>query len=732
MPMPQLGTTTCNVRIVTPKGEHFVFGPRMVGTAPRPYEGGLLSVETDKDLAQAVGGFTLVLDGRPNETGRYWDDRIPMRSLVFISMERPGVPGLPEADGTVMIGLTDTHSRHESYESAGPRRIVTIRGRELSCVILDATLVFNPKLAANETIGTISIASEAYQTIDLALSVDPFKAADGSPLFIVQTLLDHYLFVGGSTPQVRAGAPGTGPPIPQHPVITLDIPGMPLTSLLNPNYGAWSTFEHGIRVDNATQLPSQVGNLWTYLHLYIDRHFQEFFTRIEEGQCTIHFRGKPFRHAYTTSGTRFKSGAGAGSGAGPDREPTLQTLVLDPSDILSQQLGRDSTQVYNFFLVLPRGMMDLQNADNYLWKVTPSVIVDHEHPSFVGRYGIRFMKVETPYLSAFPAGAGTEKPTPLSAAQKQDLPPQPAGAAVWADKANAYAAQAGIIPEHRPWFVALIQQESSFRPDAVGKSKDGSRDEGIAQFNNVHGPNPASIGLTNPFDPDNALQAAARYWQILRGQVGNDPRLIAAAYNAGAGAVRAAKGIPPQAAQHVRNVERYVPRHQHYAGTAPQATGVKAAGPSAAPAPASSSEDVDGIVEIAQRWSALLMAWYDMGGELFSGSLTVRGHPAWNIGHRLLYDDPRGAWEAYIEGVHHRYDMRTGQYLTQLRITRGWPLTEAGAAQLWQEAQTTVTESTGGPPILDPQTGEPGAGWSRKEVTVSFPGFPDIEPVGGE
>jgi Transglycosylase SLT domain len=379
--------------------------------------------------------------------------------------------------------------------------------------------------------------------------------------------------------------------------------------------------------------------------------------------------------------------------------------------------------VYNLFLVLPRGMMDLQNADNYLWKVTPSVIVDHEHPSFVGRYGIRFMKVETPYLSAFPAGAGTEKPTPLSAAQKQDLPPQPAGAAVWADKANTYATLNGVSPEHRPWFVALIQQESSFRPDAVGKSKDGSEDQGIAQFNNVHGPNPASIGLTNPFDPDNALPAAARYWQILRGQVGNDPRLIAAAYNAGAGAVLAAKGIPPQAAQHVRNVEQYVPRHQHYAGTAPVKHGVEVPTPpegragrpetTAAPPPAT-SEAVDGIVEIAQRWSALLMAWYDMGGELFSGSLTVRGHPAWNIGHRLLYDDPHGAWEAYIEGVQHRYDMRTGQYLTQLRITRGWPLTEAGAAQLWLEALTTVTESTGGPPILDPQTGEPGAGWADK------------------
>jgi hypothetical protein len=50
--------------------------------------------------------------------------------------------------------------------------------------------------------------------------------------------------------------------------------------------------------------------------------------------------------------------------------------------------------------------------------------------------------------------------------------------------------------------------------------------------------------------------------------------------------------------------------------------------------------------------------------------------------------------------------MRTGQYLTTMRITRGWYLARTMAAQIWLEALTTVTESTGGPPVLNPVTGE--------------------------
>jgi hypothetical protein len=112
------------------------------------------------------------------------------------------------------------------------------------------------------------------------------------------------------------------------------------------------------------------------------------------------------------------------------------------------------------------------------------------------------------------------------------------------------------------------------------------------------------------------------------------------------------------------------------------------------------------MVQTARHWAAILRGWYDAGGELFSGVLVVRGHPDWNIGHRLLTSDEQGEWEAYIEGVRHTYDMRTGQYLTHLRITRGWYLAETIAQQIWTEGQTTVTDTSGGPPNVNPATGE--------------------------
>jgi hypothetical protein len=115
------------------------------------------------------------------------------------------------------------------------------------------------------------------------------------------------------------------------------------------------------------------------------------------------------------------------------------------------------------------------------------------------------------------------------------------------------------------------------------------------------------------------------------------------------------------------------------------------------------------MLKTAQRWSAILAAWYDMGAELFAGTVTVRGHPAWNIGHRLTSSDVLGDWEAYIEGILHRYDFRTGRFLTQLRITRGWYLSAAVAEKLWRTGQTVITGTTGGPPEVDPGAEEGGA-----------------------
>jgi soluble lytic murein transglycosylase-like protein len=92
------------------------------------------------------------------------------------------------------------------------------------------------------------------------------------------------------------------------------------------------------------------------------------------------------------------------------------------------------------------------------------------------------------------------------------------------------------------FFARVIWQESRFRSDAVGPvTRSGKRALGIAQF--MPG-TAAAMGLTDPFDPDAAINAQAHLMRDLLGRFGSVP-LALAAYNAGPGAVGACGCIPP-------------------------------------------------------------------------------------------------------------------------------------------------------------------------------------------
>lgn len=84
---------------------------------------------------------------------------------------------------------------------------------------------------------------------------------------------------------------------------------------------------------------------------------------------------------------------------------------------------------------------------------------------------------------------------------------------------------------------AQLRAESDFNPNSVSPA--GA--QGIAQFM----PGTArSVGLRDPFDPRQAIQAQARLMAQLIRQFGSIPKALAA-YNAGPGAVQKYGGIPP-------------------------------------------------------------------------------------------------------------------------------------------------------------------------------------------
>ena len=104
------------------------------------------------------------------------------------------------------------------------------------------------------------------------------------------------------------------------------------------------------------------------------------------------------------------------------------------------------------------------------------------------------------------------------------------------------AAQKNDVPA--AFFIHLLFQESRFQPGIVSDA--GA--EGIAQFMPETS---AQVGLDNPYDPLQAIPAAARHLRNLAREFGN-LGLAAAAYNAGARRIQdwlARKGPLPQETQ---------------------------------------------------------------------------------------------------------------------------------------------------------------------------------------
>lgn len=668
----EIVSTVCTVDIISPEGLRTTF------TSTEP-QSDLLSVETSKDIGEVCGTFTLAFAPREID-GESWEERIPMRSLVRIRMDRPGKSDLPQVNTTVMLGLTDDHARTEHFGQAQTQRQVVVSGRELSAILIDAQLFFHPLLYKDT--GRFGFLAGVEMTP--AWNPDLLQAGL-DPRENLKIILEYFLLGG----EQANGEGEQGQTSRRRAVINLHLPDVSLSDLLVLNSQAWTMFDEVSMPVGQNNV--MVGSIYNYCQMCIDPAFQEFFTRVEAGVSKIHFRVRPYKTAKVTTGSRFAEDA-----------PTLQTLRLDPSWLISTNLRRNSQAIYNVFWVKPIFAWNMLDSYALSTQTQPVTITDALHPSSLVRYGIRLMQVASPYLPALnpgkprgSGGQGTISTATLPTGSRIPTESLNDTQAQYAEMAAKVAEQEGVPAGMIPSFLANCQVESNWNPQAQSSA-------GAIGLGQLMPATAQAMGISDPWNPEQNLRGSARYWRQLCQRFNNNPRLVSAAYNAGPEAIQNGQ-IPnyPETQQHVSRVNSLTSRYSnttvstagHSAGgQSQQATQTQGAQTASTQTTTTPDSSVPKVIELANKWSKILEAWYDHGGQLAAGVLVIRGHPAWNIGHRLVYADRRGEREFYIEGVNHRYDLRTGIYLTTLRVTRGWYL--QGASETKGSYTTPKTERT--------------------------------------
>jgi hypothetical protein len=350
----------------------------------------LINVTTSKGLYNPVGRFQLNFTRRRAYNGLRWDELIPPYSLARIKMWRSPL----EAEQAIMLGLTTTQMENEEKGTAVFTEQGSAIGSDIGTVLNDFKLYW--------LLQSFGVASDAFIGLKDRLAgyiLDPELLTENQPgSAIIGAILDEYL---GSL-NLRLVASSSD-----------DISGVStVRDLIRYNPA------HFVNFDDDAVYPVPVaflqdGSLWKILAAYADRSFQEMFLDTDPSGEFAEFvyRPKPFAtgdEILIETGTEdvgipVLTGEQDTLFSQDAMDETLrsgrarvQTISADDSDVITWNVSRGATDIYNLFWVLPQHSF---LTEQEFKAIVPPEIIDHpSHPSNLNRFGLRPMEVRTPYV----------------------------------------------------------------------------------------------------------------------------------------------------------------------------------------------------------------------------------------------------------------------------------------------------------------------------------------------